>query len=156
MIKIVRAEEKHIATIGQLWLEFMLFHHKIDPVNTPLENSISDFQENYLQRFMNSEERLALVALDGTKIIGYSLSEIRGSSPGSKPEPFGVINHIAVTETHRRSGIGEMMLKEILQWFQSKDIKHAELATAAGSVVGNSFWQKQGFEIYRHIRYKKI
>jgi uncharacterized ferritin-like protein (DUF455 family) len=34
VIEIVRAEEKHVADIGKLWWEFMLFHQEADPIFT--------------------------------------------------------------------------------------------------------------------------
>jgi hypothetical protein len=77
MIEIVKAEEKHIAAIGQLWWEFMLFHQKIDSWFTPRDGSMPGFEENQVRRLMKSEDGLALVVLDRDKVIGYSLSEIR-------------------------------------------------------------------------------
>jgi GNAT superfamily N-acetyltransferase len=155
-IKMVKAEEKHIAAIGQLWWEFMLFHQNIDPIFTPCEDSILGFEENHLRRFIRSETGLALVALDRIKVIGFSLSEIRGSSPGFKREEYGYVDSMAVTASHCRKGVGEKMLNKIIKWFQSKGINRVELGTAAPNIVANSFWQKQGFTIYRHTLYKDI
>ena len=49
-----------------------------------------------------------------------------------------------------------MMLKEITLWFVSKNITRVELQTAALNAVSNSFWEKQGFEINLHTRFKEI
>jgi ribosomal protein S18 acetylase RimI-like enzyme len=156
MIKIVKAEEKHVADIGRLWWEFILFHQDIDPIWTPLEGSIPGFIENHLRRFMKSEDGLVLVAGDKGKVIGYSLAEIRRISPGLKREKYGYIDEMAVTANYQRRGIGEKMLAEIMRWFQSNDIKRVELGTTTQNVVGNSFWQKQGFTIYMHTLYKNV
>jgi ribosomal protein S18 acetylase RimI-like enzyme len=156
MIKIVKAEEKHVADIGRLWWEFILFHQDIDPIWTPLEGSIPGFIENHLRRFMKSEDGLVLVAGDKGKVIGYSLSEIRRISPGLKREKYGYIDEMAVTANYQRRGIGEKMLAEIMRWFQSNDIKRVELGTTTQNVVGNSFWQKQGFMIYMNTLYKNV
>jgi ribosomal protein S18 acetylase RimI-like enzyme len=156
MIKIVKAEEKHVADIGRLWWEFILFHQDIDPIWTPLEGSIPGFIENHLRRFMKSEDGLVLVAGDKGKVIGYSLSEIRRISPGLKREKYGYIDEMAVTANYQRRGIGEKMLADIMRWFQSNDIKRVELGTTTQNVVGNSFWQKQGFMIYMNTLYKNV
>jgi ribosomal protein S18 acetylase RimI-like enzyme len=156
MIEIVKAEEKHVADIGRLWWEFILFHQDIDPIWTPLEGSIPGFIENHLRRFMKSEDGLVLVAGDKGKVIGYSLSEIRRNSPGLKREKYGYIDEMAVTANYQRRGIGEKMLAEIMRWFQSNDIKRVELGTTTQNVVGNSFWQKQGFMIYMNTLYKNV
>lgn len=155
-IKIVKAEEKHVTAIGQLWWEAGLFHQNVDPIFTPREGSIPDFKENQVRHLMKSEDWLALVALDKGRVVGYSLSEIRGSSPGLKREKYGYIDDMGVTASYRRKGIGEKMLAEIMKWFKSKDIARGELQTTAQNVVANSFWQKQGFTVYRHTLYKNI
>jgi ribosomal protein S18 acetylase RimI-like enzyme len=156
MIEIVRAEEKHMADIGKLWWEFILFHQDIDPIYTSLEGAIPGFIENHLQRCMKSDDGLVLVAVDGTKVVGYSLSEVHRISPGLKREKYGYIDDMAVTASYRRKGIGEKMVAEIIKWFQAKDIKRVELGTTAKNMVANSFWQKQGFTVYRYTLYKEI
>ena len=156
MIEIVKAEEKHIAEIGQLWWEFILFHQDIDPIYTSLDGAIPGFIENHLRHFMESEDGLVLVAVDGKKVVGYSLSEIHRISPGLKRDKYGYIDDMAVTLNYRRKGIGEMMFTEIMNWFRAKDIRRLELGTLAKNVVANSFWQKQGFTVYRYTLYKNI
>ena len=156
MIKIIRAEEKHITSIGQLWWEFIIFHQNIDPIDTPIENSIPHYQENHLKRFMKSEDSFVLVALDEGQAIGFSLSYISEPPPGLKRGKFGYIDEMAVTESYRRQGIGVKMVTEILKWFKSKNINRVELGTAAQNVVANSFWQQQGFAPCRYTLYKEI
>jgi ribosomal protein S18 acetylase RimI-like enzyme len=105
---------------------------------------------------MKSEEGLVLVALDGTKVVGFSLAELRGPSPGYKRDQYGIIDTTAVTESYRRKGIGEKMVREAMKWFQLKNVDRVELETAAENLVANSFWQKQGFTVYRHRLFKGI
>lgn len=64
MIEIVKAEEKHVTAIGQLWQEFILFNQSTEPVFTPRIKKVSDFEENLVRRLMKSEDGLVLVALD--------------------------------------------------------------------------------------------
>jgi len=155
MIEIVRAEERHISDIDKLWLEFMRFHQDIDHIFTPLDGAVPGFEEEQVRRLMKSEDGLVLVALDSGRVVGYSLSEIR-SSRGLELETFGAIDHVAVTASYRRRGIGEEMLSEILKWFQSRNIDRVELEVLAKNQVGYSFWKKHGFTDYRHRLYRQI
>jgi ribosomal protein S18 acetylase RimI-like enzyme len=155
MVEIVKAEEKHVTAIGKLWWEFMEFHQQVEPIFIPREGAIPGFEENQVRRLMKSEEGQVLVALDGTKVVGYSLSEIRAASPGFKRGKYGYIHDTAVTASHRRKGIGKMMVAEIMRWFQANNIHRIELNAAAHNVVANSFWQTQGFKIYMHTLYKE-
>jgi ribosomal protein S18 acetylase RimI-like enzyme len=146
MIAIVKAEEEHVTAIGKLWWEFMEIHQQADAIFTPREGAIPGFQENYLRRFMRSENGLVLVALDGEKVIGYSLSEIMGPSPGFKREEYGSIDQMAITADYRKKGIGEKMFA----------IDRVEIQTASRNGMANSFWHKLGFEIFQYNLYKNI
>ena len=156
MIEIVKAQEKHVTAIGQLWCELMIFHQNIDPIFTPREGTIAGFEENQVRRLMKAEDGLVLVALDKGRVIGYSLSETRGPSPGYKREKYGNIDNTAVTAAYRRKGIGEKMVAEIMKWFRSKGINRMELSVAHGNPVGGPFWKKQGFKDYLHRLYLDI
>ena len=156
MINIVKAEEKHVPAIGELWWEFMLVHQQADPIFTPREGAIPGFVDHHLRRFMKSEDGLVLVALDGNEVVGYSLAEIVAASPSFKREKYGEIDQLAVTASYRRKGIGKMMYTRIIKWFQSKNIDRVELQTTTKNPLANSFWQKHGFEIYQNNQFKKI
>jgi GNAT superfamily N-acetyltransferase len=155
MIEIIRAEEKHVTAIGKLWWELMIFHQNIDHIFTPVEGSSLSFEENMVRRLMRSADGLALVALDDAKVVGFSLAEIK-NTPGFRRGKLGFISDMAVLTSHRRRGIGGMILKEIPQWCVSKNITRVELQTAALNAVSNSFWEKQSFEINLHTRFKEI
>jgi len=156
MIEIVRAEEKHVADIGTLWWEFIVFHQNIDPIYIFIDDQISDYIKNHLRRFMESQDRLVLVARDEQKAIGYALAEIRRVTPGLKREKYGYIDQMAVTESHWREGAGKKMFDEIVKWFHLNDIKRVELDTTARNMVANSFWQKQGFKVLNYTLFREI
>ncbi|MGP8079336.1 MAG: GNAT family N-acetyltransferase [Dehalococcoidales bacterium] len=156
MIEIIQAKENHIEDIGKLFWEFIIFPKNIDPIWTPNDNAISCFIEDHLNNFMKSENCLVLVALDDSKTVGYSLSEIKIIPPGPKRDDYGYIDQMAIIASYRHKGIGEKMYAEILNWFRSKGIKRIEVGTTARNNVANSFWQKQGFTIFMYTLYKEI
>ena len=155
-IKIVKAEEKYITEIGKLWWEFMIFHQNVDPWFTPREGSIPGFEENQIRRLMRSEDGLVLVSLNRDKVIGYSLSEIKGRSAAFGRDKWGYIHDMAITSKYRRIGVGEKILIEIIKWFHSKNVERIELQAASQNLIANTFWQKHGFTIYMHTLYKEI
>jgi ribosomal protein S18 acetylase RimI-like enzyme len=156
MIEIVRASEHHISDVGKLWLEYMRFHQDIDPIFTPRDGTVLGFEEDQVRRLMKSEDGLVLVALDEGRVVGYSLSEIKGPMKGYKLEEFGHVHDVAVTASYRRRGIGEKMLGEIMKWFRSKNINRVELSVVAKNQVAYSFWRKHGFTDYIHTFYRHI
>jgi len=153
MIKVMRAEEHHVSDIGRLWWEFILFHESIDPWFSPREGSIPSFQKNHVGHFMQSENGLVLIALENGKVVGYSLAEVQGPSPGTKQDKWGYIDQMAVTAGYRQKGVGQKMLLEILAWFKFKGVNRVETEVTAKNAVGYSFWRKHGFKDYVHRLY---
>ena len=139
MIRVVRAEENHVKNISRLWLEFMDFHQRYDPLCVPTEDSESGFEKEMVRRLMASENGLALVALDNDIVVGYGLSKIQDPPRGLKRDNFGYIHHIAVTADYRRQGIGDEMLDEIFDWFGSRGFNRIELDLTAKNEVAYSF-----------------
>jgi len=134
----------------------MLFHQRIDSIFTPRESSIPGFEENQVRRMMRFEDGLVLVALDGEKVVGYTLAEIKKPPIAFTREKHVNIIDAAVTASYRRKGVGKALFLTVFSWAKEKGITRMELSTAAKNMVANSFWQKQGFEIYMHTLTRKI
>jgi len=156
MVEIVRAREHHTSDIGKLWLEFIRFHQDIDLIFTPLDGAVQGFEKEELRRLMKSEDGLVLVALDGERVIGYSLSEIKNPPKGLKRDEYGYVHHMAITTSCRHKGIGEQMLDEIIKWFHTKHVDRIELEVTTKNHNAYSFWEKHGFTDYIRTLYKQI
>lgn len=156
MIEIVKAEEHHISHIDKLWLEFIRFHQDIDPIFTLSDGAMHGFEEEMVRRLMKSEDGLVLVALDGGRVVGYSLSEIQGPSKGLQRQSYGYVHHVAVTADYRRKGTGEKILGEIMKWFHSRNVDRIELDITTQNQVARSFWEKHGFTDYMRKLYRRI
>ncbi len=156
MMEIIRTDERHVSDIGALWLEFMRFHQEIDPIFAPRDGAVTGFEENEVRRLIRSENGLVLVALDEGRVVGYALSEVRGPKEGYKLEKHGAIDNVAVMASYRRRGVGDKLVREILTWFQSRDVDRVELEVLAQNQVGYSFWRRHGFTDYRHRLFRRI
>ena len=156
MVEIVRAEEKHFSELGEVWKEFMDFHSRIDPYLTRKSDGDVIFL-NYLREILSKpDENLLLVALDDGHVVGYSLSTVAKHAPVFEQQAYGLISDVAVASTHRRMGVGEGMLSEIIKWFYSKGINRVELNVLHGNPLGGPFWKKHGFKDNMHRVYRDI
>ena len=145
MVQIVRAEEKHVTEIGNLWWEFMKYHGDIDPVWAGVEGSEHVFIDEFLHPAMNDETSLVLLAIENGQGVGYSYSFISTPVKISKRDRYGTIHDMFISVKSRHSGIGEQMVKEIYGWFRSHNTHRVELQIARNNKIGESFWTKQGF-----------
>jgi GNAT superfamily N-acetyltransferase len=155
MITIINAEEQHIPDICKLWWEFIQFHADIEPFFTPKDDAAVGFENDFLRPSMNSVKKLVQVALDGKKVVGYSVVEVT-ELPGAKIEHCGCVDHLVVTESHRRLGIGEKMYVEILKWLLEKNIHCVQIQLTAKNELACSFWRKQGYKDLQHTWYREI
>jgi ribosomal protein S18 acetylase RimI-like enzyme len=157
MVKIVKAEEYHIPAICRLWLEFMRFSEDIDPIFTVREGAETDFEKKFLHPRMNDNNSLVLVALDGEKMVAYSVSQIQEDLKVIKPEiKTASIVHLFVTKDYRRRGIGEKMYAEMLRWFHARDINRVELQVIVRNKSAVSFWKKHGYLDFQNTLYTQI
>ena len=144
MVEVVQAQEHHIPDIVEVWKEFMDFHGELDPLYTRREDGHVNW-ERFLDSLIAFEGAFVLVVLDGEKVIAYSITQIKDYPPVFVKKKYGFISDMAVTSTHRRTGIGELMLTGIFDWLESRGIKRVELRVAPNNRMGYSFWKKHGF-----------
>lgn len=155
MIRIRKARKKDIPAILELWKEFMDFHRKGDSFYTRSKRAHGIY-EKYVTKTIRSRNGQVLVALDGSDVVAYSLSNIKQSHPVLEHSRCGFIADVAVTSTHRRRGIGKKLLREIKRWFASRNVTRIELRVSVHNPVATSFWRKQGFKPYVHVLYREM
>ncbi len=153
-MKIVIAQDSHVPGIIEVWEEFALFHEDIDPRYPMVDNVRSGYKE-HLREMMAAEDTLVFVALNEGNVVGYSIAQIRKSSPAFQREKYGFIEEMAVKADYRRRGIGAQMLGKIMDWFKSRNIDMIELDVTVANQVGYPFWKKHGFKDYLHRLYLK-
>jgi ribosomal protein S18 acetylase RimI-like enzyme len=96
------------------------------------------------------------VAIDGKKIVGYAIFYIHQRAPVFEEESFGMISDLVVTAAYRRKGIGGKMVKAMVDWFDSRGIERIELMVASHNKIAYSFWNKYGFDDYKHVLHRNL
>ena len=144
-IRIIRANEKHIPELGNLWMEFMRFSQNIEAIHEPKDDAIQIFANEYLRPAMEADNNLVLVAVDGEHVVGYSYSLIPEPSNLVKRKRYGIIHDMFITSQYRRQGIAKMLFNEIVKWLNSNDVRRIELDVMKRNQVASEFWGKLGF-----------
>lgn len=150
MIEITAATEEHVPAVVVLWKEMMAFHVRLNPFYT-LAGDARERAEEFLRTNMASPDSLVLVALDGKTVAGFCLCFITAHPPVFPVREYGLISDFAVTERHRRRGIGTMLVERIKEWFTGRGIGRIELHVSTFNRVGRPFWEKQGFSEYEAL-----
>ncbi|MGD1118650.1 MAG: GNAT family N-acetyltransferase [Dehalococcoidales bacterium] len=148
MLKIVKAEEKHIPDICKLWVEFMEYTVDIEPIPW--------FEKEHLRPAMQDPNSLILVASDGDKTVGYAYALIMEPLTVETRGKYGNIHDLFVARDCRRRGVGEQLYKAMLKWFCARDIERVELHIISRNRLASSFWRKQGFTDFEQKMFRRI
>ncbi|KKN41684.1 hypothetical protein LCGC14_0720790 [marine sediment metagenome] len=151
-MQIILANKSHFPQILEVWKEFMDYHKSLDLFFNRRENGHLNF-EKYICELINSNEGQVLVALEDYMVVGYSIALIQYYPPVFNSNTYGLINDLAISESHRRKGIGEQMLVRMFEWFKIQGLDRIELRVAVNNQIGYSFWKKHGFKDYLHVLY---
>jgi len=141
------ATTRDIEAIGDLWVELMSFHAKLDArFSVPVTG-----RANYIRHVQNAlrdDNFRVLVAVEERNVLGYVLGYI-GHNPPIFPNPtFGFIADLCITNRSRRRGAGEMLAKAICQWFRGKGLRNVQLNVAHENPISQAFWRKIGCTDY--------
>ena len=154
-MEVVRALKSDIPAILEIWKELMDFHVPFDSRYT-LSEGAEESMNDHLERLVEAEDALVIMAVENTKPMGFGIARIRNYPPVFIKQTYGTIEDLAVSSEYRRKGLGELMLNEMLDWFRFRGIDRVELRVASMNTVGYSFWRKHGFTDYMHIMYRDL
>lgn len=92
-----------------------------------------------LRHFLAQPGAECLVAMDGGQIVGFLLTE--------ENPPLGHVMTLDVAETHRRKGVGSLLLRESEANLHFRGVRTMLLETATSNAAGVAFWQRHGYRI---------
>lgn len=81
---------------------------------------------------------LTILAIVDGKDVGYVVSSISADRQGD-------INSLFVQSDHRRSGIGQSLVRQSLDWFQSHSISSISVEVLVGNEAALPFYERFGF-----------
>lgn len=156
MLRIVKAEEKHIPDIRNLWTEFLKYSEEFHPMFAIGEGAAEHMEKNFLRPAMQDKNHLVLLALDDGRAVGYAVAKINEKLPNKYDYLTGVIDHLFVTQDCRRRGVGEQMHSEIMEWFKTANVNRVEVQVIGKNKIACAFWKRQGYGDFEFIWEREI
>lgn len=147
VVKANPASEEDVPGIVELWTEMMRYHGGLDPRFELAGDALASF-EKYLKSSLAEPGRLILVARDGNALVGYVNAQVKTHPPVFATRRHGEITELAVAESHRGRGIGQMLVDHARRWLMDQGVAQVEASAATKNETAISFWTKQGFESY--------
>ena len=105
---------------------------------------LSDTDEREpMERFLNRNPELSLVAEHGDEVIGAVL----GSHDGRR----GYLHHLAVRADFRRRGIGSALVQRCADLLSREAIVKCNVFILESNEEGIAFWEHNGFSLLPHF-----
>jgi ribosomal protein S18 acetylase RimI-like enzyme len=110
--------------------------HKLDLACFPPGISYSKMMLRYFLQLPSAE---CLLAADDSRIVGFILTK--------ENPPLGHIVTLDVAESHRRVGVGSVLLRESEHNLALRGVRTILLETATDNAGAIAFWQRHGYRI---------
>jgi ribosomal-protein-alanine N-acetyltransferase len=95
------------------------------------------FSKTMLRYYLAQPGAECLIATDGAKIVAFLISE--------ENPPLAHIVTLDVAESHRRKGLGSMLLAESEAHMAFRGVRTVLLETATTNEAGIAFWERHGY-----------
>jgi ribosomal protein S18 acetylase RimI-like enzyme len=142
-MEIRRASRSELASVADLIVRTKRLNSEFDPLFSVVED-VKTVAERYVSDTLEARDRLMLVAVDGTKVVGVVRAEMRERT-FYVPHREGFISDFYILPEYRRKALGnEMILKA------SAELKKmgAEIIVAdvpSQNEIAFRFYNKRGF-----------
>jgi len=141
------AQQRDLEAIGNLWVELMSFHSRLDRRFTlPTQG-----RANYIRHTQNAlrdGSYQVLVAESQGHILGYIMGYIGQNPPIFPQSRYGFIADLCVAKDCRRNGVGTGLVKTICHWFRAQGLNNIQLNVAHHNPVSQAFWRRVGCTDY--------
>ena len=119
MITIIPATKDHIEQVAPLFDRYRVFYG---------QDSNLSAATRFLEQRMSRNESVIFLALDGQEAVGFAQLYTTFSSVFM--EPVFILNDLFVLNSHRKKGIGEVLLNKAKTHCKEKGYKGLALETA--------------------------
>ena len=100
---------------------------------------------NFFRIIYHMNEDKFLVALDGKRVIGYTVGEIETMGRKSNPRKAGHILNIAVRKEYQGRGVGTMLLDEVERRFLENGVDIAYLEVRESNANAQRVYRNRGY-----------
>jgi ribosomal protein S18 acetylase RimI-like enzyme len=141
------AREPDAEEILALWRELMALHVQIDP-RFELADRADERFLSYLDLAQNRDDYCVRVATLNHGVVGFSVSCVLPNSPVYAKRWIGYINDLCVSSSHRRQGIGRMLVQDAAEWLRGAGAESIEVYIALANEPARRFWRRVGGQDY--------
>ncbi|MCK6543031.1 GNAT family N-acetyltransferase [bacterium] len=135
-MNIIRCEERHIDKLVPLFDAYQMFYH---------QSSDESAAKIFLSTRIRNGESVVFIALDAKEnAVGFTQLYPLFSSVSM--QPVWLLNDLYVSQTARRSGVGEALMEKARRFAVETGAKGIELETGVENVQAQALYEKLGYQ----------
>ncbi len=154
-IIIRKAKIKDLETLQPMYVEFMNYHGRLDPM-IKIVSKNKEHVLKYLRNSIYGHKTLYLVAEKEGKIIGFLGAGLSEMPPIYRYRKIGVIYDAFVLKQFRRQGVNSQMLEMAMEWLKEKKVSRVEAGISADNDLALNTWDAHGFKTAFYRKRKMI
>ncbi|MDR1694453.1 MAG: GNAT family N-acetyltransferase [Lactobacillaceae bacterium] len=145
---------KHIEGALDILQEYDQFHHASDPKH--FKNMDKEEEFNYLKWILEEDGSYGIVATKDNKVVGFAIFGLLLKPSNFASPEVTYISEMVVKDGFRSRGIGEKMLKRIIEFSKTRGIDKIELEITNANERGIGFYRRTGFYDYSKVMFLDI
>jgi ribosomal protein S18 acetylase RimI-like enzyme len=142
-MQIRRARKDELAAVSDLIVRTKKLNNEFDPHFTVVPDA-KPRAEKYVQSTLGAEDKLLLVAVEGTKVVGVIRAEMRERT-FYEPHMGGFITDFYILPEHRRKALGNQMLEQASAELKKMGAEIIVADVPSQNEIANRFYVKRGF-----------
>ena len=148
IMKIREARTCDIVSLRRLNTEVQNLH--IEKFPNIFKETSPDEIDKWLKSQIEADNVYFSVAIDNDEIIGYAILRLvfRQPNPFMHARKFAYIDHVCVTESRRKLGVGKKLIEDSIKYAGSRDYEQVELDVWSENEVAKKSFENLGFETY--------
>lgn len=151
MIQIRDASERDIDRLAALGAQVQTLH--AEGRSDLFRPADSEALRGFFRHRLSQGSMILVAGVDGEEPEGYVLAEVldRPQSPFQFAHIAVEVHHIAVDETFRRQGVGELLISAVIERAQQVGAAFIRLDSWSFNTEAHSFFEAQGFVAARFV-----
>lgn len=142
-MQIRRAKKEDLEAVSDLIVRTKRLNNEFDPLFAVVADA-RERAEAYIGSTIGAQDKLLLVAAEGSKVVGVLRAEMR-ERPFYEPHKEGFITDFYILPEFRRKALGNDVLEEASAELKKMGAQIVVADVPARNEIANNFYTKRGF-----------
>ena len=142
-MQIRKAKKEDLESVSDLIVRTKRLNNEFDPLFAVVSDAKSR-AEKYIESTIGAQDRLLLVAVEASKVVGMIRAEMR-ERIFYEPHHEGFITDFYILPEHRRKALGNDMLQQASAELKKMGAQIIVADVPARNEIANKFYVKRGF-----------